>query len=388
MSTFIKIDKMKNSTIVINHPTDSSFGCSKKCTYCNWKVSPYLPSGKYDWDAMSDFINNAETNFITISGGGDPLYQVLTNEKYMSNLTTIMTMINLAGKHIRIITREIEVASTIELLIDWEIHWSFSLDAGTFKKLKDFKGNFEHVQASLVMPEDSMKGIQDNFLPWVLQVQNTLKCEIVLRENLNSFWEIDWNNVQSKQGIKYVSRDLCLDGLYFIDDHVKTGREITVDRRDIIHRFMMKNFAIIFGSFQRHIMVADIFDTYGDIDVVTDTDEPENFLIKEGFVCAGYQRVNENHCTALMQHSKDKDFVFHIQKVTDPGKYLEGMQLDIDQCYFDYNGNWHGPFSAAEYKMRVTHKQAIQTQKRNINPGIEHRYFEKLRRKGWKLELI
>lgn len=60
--------KYTNFTIIVNWK-ERGFGCSKACTYCNWRGSPMLPQGPQSAADVKAFIRAlqevAETGFVS-----------------------------------------------------------------------------------------------------------------------------------------------------------------------------------------------------------------------------------------------------------------------------------------------------------------------------------
>lgn len=100
----IPTTKHTNFTIIVNWK-ERGFGCAKACTYCNWRGSPLLPQGAQSVAALTAFIRQSRKSFITISGGGDPLYRF--DENFPAFLSMSDT-IKVEGYKVRVITREVQ----------------------------------------------------------------------------------------------------------------------------------------------------------------------------------------------------------------------------------------------------------------------------------------
>jgi hypothetical protein len=381
---------MKNSTIVVNHPTDGSFGCKKRCTYCNWKVSPFLPTGRHDWGRMEQFISSSESEFITISGGGDPLYQIFDpSNVYDYNLTKIIQLITKHKKKIRIITREILTAQIVEREYSGIIHWSFSLDAESMRKFVARRNEFKHAQVSLVMPCDTLSNINEHYVPWVKEVQAEAQCEIVLREDLNSLFDIDWLELKSLPGVKYVPRELCLGSDYFIDSQVFSGYTITPPRRSIFKNVLLRGGAL-FGGALRHIESPRVHDVYGDMDIATSrSSDVIEYLKEKDFKVTYHEEVVEgSYDVWLLEHKNDKDFVYHVHQVESIAEFIGSFQLDVDDAYMDIHGLKTGMY-VDHWHSAVGNKTATQIRERSINPEIEKKYFHRLKwPHKWTLNLL
>lgn len=124
----IPTSKYLNYTIIVNWK-ERGFGCAKACTYCNWRGSPMLPQGAQSVEQVRAFIQKCDKSFITISGGGDPLYRFDEN---FPALQSMSDTIKAEGFKVRVITREVQHAARLEGIAD---HVSISLDEDVLRQL-------------------------------------------------------------------------------------------------------------------------------------------------------------------------------------------------------------------------------------------------------------
>jgi hypothetical protein len=104
-----------NFTIIVNWK-EKGFGCAKVCSYCNWRGSLLLPQGSQTPAAISAFISQCKKSFITISGGGEPLYQFEVNQ---AELRATAGTIKVQNFKVRIITREVQHVSQLKGIADY-----------------------------------------------------------------------------------------------------------------------------------------------------------------------------------------------------------------------------------------------------------------------------
>jgi hypothetical protein len=131
-----------NFTIIVNWKA-KGFGCSKVCTYCNWRGSPLLPHGPQSPEAVSAFISQCRKSFITISGGGDPLY------KFDDNKAALHSMAGTIKEHgfkARIITREVQQVAQLKGIVD---HVSISLDDDVLRTLDAHRHQWAGMTSSI-----------------------------------------------------------------------------------------------------------------------------------------------------------------------------------------------------------------------------------------------
>lgn len=71
----------------------TNFGCDTGCKYCIWKEhslkSFKTTTENTDWDKLKQSIEHYSPNQISVSGGGDPLFQCELNDEWWNNLFNI-----------------------------------------------------------------------------------------------------------------------------------------------------------------------------------------------------------------------------------------------------------------------------------------------------------
>ena len=136
-----------NFTIIVNWKS-RGFGCAKVCSYCNWRDSPMLPHGGQSPESIARFALQCSKSFITISGGGDPLYRF---QEYGAQLLAMAAQVRSLGYRVRVITREVEHVHRLRGLVDGV---SVSLDEEVLAALPHHSPAWEgmDVEYSLVLP--------------------------------------------------------------------------------------------------------------------------------------------------------------------------------------------------------------------------------------------
>ncbi len=121
---------LSNFTIIVNWK-EKGFGCARNCSYCNWRESPLLPHGPHLRDTVDGFIGRCRRSFVTISGGGDPLYKFDEN---LGPLVELSDCIKARGLKVRIITREVQDLARLNGIAHYV---SVSLDREVLAQLVD-----------------------------------------------------------------------------------------------------------------------------------------------------------------------------------------------------------------------------------------------------------
>ncbi len=68
----------------------TNFGCDEKCEYCIWKKHPlrykYTSYKSVDWYKLNEQLKSLTNKKISISGGGDPLFNLSGNMEFYNEL--------------------------------------------------------------------------------------------------------------------------------------------------------------------------------------------------------------------------------------------------------------------------------------------------------------
>ena len=254
-----------NFTVIVNWK-ERGFGCSKVCSYCNWRSSPLLPNGPQSPAAVSAFISQCKKSFITISGGGDPLYRFDENH---SSLDAMSNTIKSHGFKVRIITREIQHVEKLKGLADYV---SVSLDDEVLQALPTYQHRWEgiDVEFSLVLPPLPSPDLIA-LKPQYAGLRSRLGRRLVLRENFNSIFPLDPKQMSfGHSGIVCVPKSLCLNSRYLSTIDC-TGHDIVQDNSALAGYLMNHPDVFLFGGFVKHLVAPSVHLEYGDIDaIITD----------------------------------------------------------------------------------------------------------------------
>lgn len=251
-----------NFSIVVNWKS-KGFGCAKVCTYCNWRDSILLPHGGQSADVISAFIKQCRKPFITISGGADPLYKF---DDYRDQLLAMVSVIKQHGFKVRIITREVQHVHKLRGVVDY---FSISLDADVLQEIKAYQHRWEgmDIEYSLVLPPIPTEDIVKLKTQYA-NLHSTLSRRLLLRENLNSIYAVDFAKLSFKHsGIVFVPKELCLGGRYLSTIDC-TGHDIVQDNAGLAEHLMNDPDVLLFGGFVKHLVNPIVHMEYADIDMV------------------------------------------------------------------------------------------------------------------------
>lgn len=338
----IPTTKHTNFTIIVNWK-ERGFGCAKACTYCNWRGSPLLPQGAQSAAEVSAFIRQCRKSFITISGGGDPLY------RFDDNFPALLAMsdtIKAGGYKVRVITREVQHVAKLKGIAD---HVSISLDDDVRQMLdgqqflRDDTGLNLDIEFSLVLPPLPMADLLE-LKPQYAALQKRLRRRLVLRENFNSIFPVDAAIMSfGHSGIVFVPKSLCLSSRYLsiIDC---TGHEIVQDNAALATFLLANSDVVLFGGFVKHLMAPAVHLEYNDIDVIALNSGVMDSLVSEfGFafrevspedVYPRYflgksMRAGKSIQLILMHSAADaKKFIFNAQYGVDRVGFNRGFFFD------------------------------------------------------------
>jgi hypothetical protein len=338
----IPTTKHTNFTIIVNWK-ERGFGCAKACTYCNWRGSPLLPQGAQSAAGVTAFIRQCRKSFITISGGGDPLY------RFDDNFPALLSMsdtIKAEGYKVRVITREVQHVSKLKGIAD---HVSISLDDDVLQLLDDHQhlwdsaGQPLDIEFSLVLPPLPMADLME-LKPQYAALHKRLGRRLALRENFNSIFPIDAAGMSfGHSGIVFVPKLLCLNSRYLSTIDC-TGHEIVQDNAALAGFLLAHPDAYLFGGFVKHLIDPAVHLEYNDIDVIAlnadvmdSLAEQFGFAFKEVSPEGAYPRyfmgksvrAGKSIQLILMHSSADaKRFIFNAQYGVDRVGFNKGFFFD------------------------------------------------------------
>lgn len=199
-------EKKYNYSIIVNHGDGINFGCSRRCEYCNWQrlkgFGQSLPN------IANENFENAK-GYITISGGGDPLWSK-KQASVMDYIPFVISQIIAKGYKPRIITREIRNFMAVSEETHAKIFLSLSYD--------------EIVKSEILQSEDIRKFIAS------LAKQKLIEMTIVASATL------DINEISRK--IKYIASFQEMIGEYFPITIRENLRSVKYLKKDYIHELL------------------------------------------------------------------------------------------------------------------------------------------------------
>lgn len=327
-----------NFTVIVNWK-EKGFGCAKACSYCNWRSSPLLPQGTQSPETVSAFIRQCKKSFITISGGGDPLYRFEENH---AALLSMVNTIKAQSFKIRIITREVQHVAKLKGIAD---HVSISLDDDVLQTIGDYRHQWDgiDIEFSLVLPplpNENLIALK----PQYAALRTLLGRRLVLRENFNSIFSLEPTQMSfGHNGIVFVPKSLCLSSRYLSTIDCD-GHAIVQDNAALARYLMNHPEVFLFGGFAKHLMDPAIHLEYSDIDVIAlnpkvmDTlAEKFDFTFKAvspedsypRYFLGKSDRAGKTIQLVLMQSEVDaKKFIFNAQYTVDRFGYSQGFFFD------------------------------------------------------------
>jgi hypothetical protein len=338
----IPTTKHVNFTIIVNWK-ERGFGCAKACTYCNWRGSPMLPQGAQSAADVKAFIRKCDKSFITISGGGDPLY------RFDENFPALLSMadtIKAEGYKVRVITRDVPHVAKLKGVAD---HVSISLDDDVLQLLDDHQplwnsaGQPLDIEFSLVLPPLPMADLLE-LKPQYAALHKRLRRRLALRENFNSIFPVDPAAMSfGHSGIVFVPKSLCLNSRYLANVEC-SGHEIVQDNAALTGFLMAHRDAYLFGGFVKYLIEPTMHLEYNDIDVIAlntgvmdSLSGQYGFAFKEVSPEGAYPRyfvgksvrAGKSIQIILMHSAADaKRFIFNAQYAVDRVGFNKGFFFD------------------------------------------------------------
>ena len=379
----------QNFTIIVNWKM-KGFGCAKVCSYCNWRDSPLLPHGGQSANDISAFINQCEKSFITISGGADPLYKF---EEYGPQLLEMIQTVKEHGFKVRIITRELQHVAKLKGLVDYV---SISLDPDVLGEIGSYQQEWVgiDVEYSLVLPPlptDALVRLK----PQYLGLYGHLGKRLVLRENLNSIFPLDFSQLTfGHSGIVFVAKALCLASRYLTTIDC-AGYDLVQDGERLANYLMNERGLHLFGGFVKHLINPSVHPEYSDIDMIA-LDAEVMLILTRDFAYT-FKDVSES-ATSYPRYFLGKSTragktiqLILMNTPADVAKFIAGAQYDLDRVTFS---NGHFNFDSIVGEQAIKHaintKQAhLLDEDRDVSlfsvnrPLVEQRHKIKLLRRGF-----
>jgi len=381
----------QNFTIILNWK-NKGFGCAKVCSYCNWRVSPLLPHGGQTPEDISTFITKCGKSFITISGGADPLYKF---EEYGPQLLAMIQTIKEQGFKVRIITREIQHVAKLKGIVDYI---SISLDPDVLAEIERYQQEWMgiDIEYSLVLPPLPTAALV-RLKPQYLALSGQLGKRLVLRENLNSIFPLDFSKLTyGHSGIVFVAKALCLASRYLTTIDC-AGYDLVQDGERLANYLMNEHRLHLFGGFVKHLINPSVHPEYSDIDMIAL--DANVMRILEGEFAYTFKDVSQS-ATSYPRYFLGKSTragktiqLILMNTPADAAKFIAGAQYDVDRVSFS---NGHFNFDSIVGEQAIKH--AINTKQAHLldddrdvsllsvnRPLVEQRHKIKLLRRGFTI---
>lgn len=389
-------DQHPNYTILVNwgvgKQSPRGFGCAKACDYCNWRGWGGLPYQAQPSQQVAAFIASCRKSTVSISGGAEPLYRL--NE----NLPNLLAMTGVIRDHrlrTRVVTREVQHVAKLSGIVD---RFSISLDTEVLAELPRYQHEWTgmDVEYSLVLPPLPTDQLQP-LMPQYTALHRRLGRRLVLRENLNSLYALDFSRLSvGHRGIVFVPKSLCLTGRYLATQEWR-GHEILLDHQKLFEDLMHDPRIHIFGGTVKHMLSATVHSEFTDIDLVA-TDIAALRPLQERF---GYQfREVSEGATSYPRYYLGKSnragksiHLVLLNTSEDARRFILSAQYDIDRVGYS-NGRFYFDNQLGETSIR----QALQRKQATAvdtpcdltlfsanRPTIEARHRIKLIRRGFTI---
>lgn len=201
--------KKRNISIIVD------FGCQNNCWYCIWKTHAFNLKNKHvpNMDKVSRFILESGKNKVSISGGGDPLYNYkIYKNTFWDKLFDICTNVKV-DIHTRVRLTDDSFFKKINKVV-----LSSDNPDDDIEYIK-YLSNLTKVRISHVVT----KFTTDEFIQKYLEIQNIFHVQLTLKKIVN--YDDDGNYEKFK---KQYSDIYCLDdndyNLYYMPNDTITEK--------------------------------------------------------------------------------------------------------------------------------------------------------------------
>lgn len=353
-----------------------------------------LPQGTQSTEEVKTFIRQCKKSFITISGGGDPLYRF---DEFFPALLSMSETIKAEGYKVRVITREVQHVGKLTGIVD---HISISLDDDVLRELESHRhlwDRLDHasdIEFSIVLPPLPRTDLIA-LKPQYAALHKRLGRRLVLRENFNSIFPVEPDDLTfGHRGIVFVPKALCLSSRYLSTIDC-TGHDLVQDNFELAAFLLSRTDVFLYGGLVKHLMEPAIHLEYDDIDmialdadVMTELADKFSFSFREVSPAGAYPRYFMGRSARA---GKAIQLVL-MSSAADAKKFILNAQYNVDRVGFNQGFVFDKVVGAD-----VIH-DAIRTKTATLVPGsrdirlfhtdrlaIERRHQAKLQKKGFMI---
>lgn len=376
----------QNYTIIVNWRR-RGFGCTRVCSYCNWRDNPLLPHGPIDTHRAVEFAEKCQKSFVTVSGGGDPLYRLDEN---LPHLLGVRDAIRSLGKQTRMITREVDGVVALGSAFD---SYSISLDGEvmqTAMKRRDELSKL-NVEYSLVLPPLPTCELV-KLKPQYEAMLRKLGRRLILRENLNSIFPVDFEQMSfGHRSIAFVSKHTCL-GSRYLAKKTCVGYDLMTDMEHFASHVRNDPKLLVFGGYAKHIVDPARHMEYSDIDLIATSPAAMQRLTDWFGYSFAETTLGDRYPRYFRGTSIRSGPVLQVVLVDDHDdaiRFVKNAQYDVDRLAFFMGDMVVGDASTVEaVKGKVA---TLVRDERDLSlfspdrPAIESKHKLKLARKGFTI---
>lgn len=316
-------------------------------------------------------------------------------EEYGPQLLAMIQTIKEQGFKVRIITREIQHVAKLKGIVDYI---SISLDPDVLAEIERYQQEWMgiDIEYSLVLPPLPTAALV-RLKPQYLALSGQLGKRLVLRENLNSIFPLDFSKLTyGHSGIVFVAKALCLASRYLTTIDC-AGYDLVQDGERLANYLMNEHRLHLFGGFVKHLINPSVHPEYSDIDMIAL--DANVMRILEGEFAYTFKDVSQS-ATSYPRYFLGKSTragktiqLILMNTPADAAKFIAGAQYDVDRVSFS---NGHFNFDSIVGEQAIKH--AINTKQAHLldddrdvsllsvnRPLVEQRHKIKLLRRGFTI---
>ena len=225
---FLNDESTYNRNILLNFSDNGKHGCRFNCPFCSWKNQECMEHDMIPTlENIDDFCEyrNFVGYKVTISGGGDPLFQY---EKNKDTLIGIIKRINKNGYLADVITKEIDVVKNSPELKEMVNMFSFSEEKLNPNLLSLCK-TLPLSRISIIFNSENYKYLNE-YIQYYLDDVDL----IYIREDFNKPNDFDKNiyeikeifrNFNGNSKIKFIRNDVCSNNYFLRNNEIYFGND-------------------------------------------------------------------------------------------------------------------------------------------------------------------
>ena len=228
MRSFVQDERTQNRSVIVNFADkDKRHGCRFTCNFCSWKSRAEHVGDVYPTeDGLTRLLEGFRGYKVTISGGGDPLYDLENN---LGRLLKLVRSIHRQGFLVEVVTMEWDTVRKYgsSLLAEVDM-WSLSAQGRSAKlahTIEEVMKSGSLVRVSRVCTPGQNLGLK----LWADFYKSVGAYQLILREDANHVGQL--NDYERKivgetvafSNARWLLNSTCSNNFFLVGDTIEQG---------------------------------------------------------------------------------------------------------------------------------------------------------------------